>query len=53
VQLPLPFDRATSGPHGALDASMDDLRDRFGSGAVTRAALLGKPIDWSPPMLPD
>ena len=38
VQLVLPFDRRAG---GALDAALDDVRDRFGSAAVTRAALLG------------
>src|SRR3990170_1678403 len=34
VQLALPFDRHSG---GALDAALDDVRDRFGSAAVTRA----------------
>lgn len=38
VQLPLPFDgRAT-----ALDAVLDEVRDRFGPSAMTRAVLLGR-----------
>jgi len=49
VQLELPFDR-TSG--GALDAALDGVRTRFGSAAVTRAVLLGRPAGLSVPMLP-
>ncbi|HEV8372909.1 MAG TPA: DNA polymerase IV, partial [Actinomycetota bacterium] len=36
VQLTLPFDRHSG---GALDDALDDVRDRFGSDAVTRAVL--------------
>jgi DNA polymerase-4 len=50
VQLALPFDRHTG---GALDAAVDDLRDRFGSTAVTRAVLLGRDQGLVMPMLPD
>jgi DNA polymerase-4 len=50
VQLALPFDRLTG---GALDATLDDLRDRFGSSAVTRAVLLGRDQGVVMPMLPD
>ncbi len=50
VQLTLPFDRRDG---GALDAAVDDVRDRFGSAAVTRAVLAGQDPGWSPPMLPD
>ena len=50
VQLELPFD----GHSGlALDAALDDVRDRFGSSAVTRAALLGREPGLTMPMLPD
>jgi len=50
VQLTLPFD-----PHsdGALDAALDEVRDRFGHAAVTRAVLLGRDPGLSVPMLPD
>ncbi|MEU7144229.1 DNA polymerase IV [Nocardia sp. NPDC046473] len=49
-QLPLPFEaRATN----TLDATLDDLRHRFGSAAVTRAALLGRGEGLSVPLLPD
>ncbi len=38
---------------GALDAALDDVRDRFGSAAVTRAVLLGRDQGLTVPMLPD
>ncbi len=50
VQLRLPFNRHTG---GELDAALDDVRERFGSASVTRAALLGRRAAFSPPMLPD
>jgi DNA polymerase-4 len=50
VQLALPFRRATG---GALDAALDEVRDRFGSKAVTRAVLLGRNTGFTVPMLPD
>jgi DNA polymerase IV len=50
VQLALPFDR-TAG--AALDAVLDDVRERFGSQAVTRAVLLGRAPGITVPMLPD
>ena len=50
VQLTLPFDRHAG---GALDATLDDLRSRFGSDVVTRAVLLGRDPGLTMPMLPD
>jgi len=50
VQLPLPFDRHCG---GALDAVLDELRERFGSAAVTRAVLLGRDETLWVPLLPD
>ncbi len=50
IQLALPFDRHSS---IALEAALDDVRDRFGSDAVTRAVLLGKDTGLSVPLLPD
>ena len=50
VQLALPLDRRSG---GALDTALDALRDRFGSRAVTRAALLGRDEGLSVPLLPD
>jgi DNA polymerase-4 len=49
VQLALPFDRHTD----ALDAALDEVRERFGSEAVTRAVLLGRDQGLTMPMLPD
>ncbi len=49
VQLTLPFDC-----HGqALDAALDEIRDRFGVAAVTRAVLLGRDQGLIVPLLPD
>jgi DNA polymerase IV len=50
IQLTLPFDRHSG---AALDTALDDVRDRFGSDAVTRAVLLGRDHGLSVPMLPD
>ncbi|HZA27688.1 MAG TPA: DNA polymerase IV [Actinomycetota bacterium] len=50
IQLELPFDRRTA---GALDATLDRVRDRFGSAAITRAVLLGRDQGLSVPLLPD
>jgi DNA polymerase IV len=49
VQLALPFDRHTD----ELDAALDEVRERFGSEAVTRAVLLGRDQGLTVPMLPD
>jgi DNA polymerase IV len=50
AQLTLPFDRVAG---GALDVVVDDVRDRFGAAAVTRAVLLGRDPVLSVPLLPD
>jgi DNA polymerase-4 len=50
IQLVLPFDGYGD---GALDAALDNVRDRFGSSAVTRAVLLGRDQGLSVPLLPD
>jgi DNA polymerase-4 len=50
VQLTLPFDRHCG---SALDAVLDDVRERFGTSAVTRAVLLGRDQGMTVPMLPD
>jgi DNA polymerase-4 len=50
LQLPLPFDER---PRDALDFALDDVRDRFGSNSITRAALLGKDSGIEMPLLPD
>ena len=50
VQLALPFDR-----HGgaALDVTIDRVRDRYGTDAITRAVLLGRDQGVTMPLLPD
>ena len=50
VQLVLPFDRRLD---AAIDHAMDEVRDRFGSSAVTRATLLGRDPGLAVPLLPD
>ena len=50
VQLALPFERRDAAD---LDGALDDVRDRFGSGAVTRAVLLGRDPGIVAPLLPD
>jgi DNA polymerase-4 len=50
VQLALPFDCYS---RDALDAALDEIRERFGSGAVTRAVLLGRDPGLTVPLLPD
>ncbi|WP_103384365.1 DNA polymerase IV [Pseudonocardia dioxanivorans] len=50
VQLVLPFER-DAGPE--LDATLDELRDRFGGEAVTRAARLGRDPGIHMPVLDD
>ena len=49
VQLELPFDPR---PGGELDSAVDAVRDRFGSAALTRAALLGRDPGWRCPCCP-
>jgi DNA polymerase IV len=49
VQLTLPFDRHSRD----LDAALDEIRDRFGVAAVTRAVLLGRDQGLVVPLLPD
>ncbi len=37
----------------ALDAAVDEVRDRHGSSSITRAVLVGRQPDLEPPLLPD
>ncbi len=50
VQLTLPLD---SDAAAALDAAVDEVRARFGTGAITRAVLLGRDQGMTVPLLPD
>ena len=52
IQLALPFDRRPT-VASAVDAVIDQVRDRFGAAAITRAVLLGRDQGWSMPLLPD
>jgi DNA polymerase-4 len=49
LQLELPLDRHSD----ELDAALDAVRERFGSSAVTRGALLGRDPGLVMPLLPD
>ena len=51
VQLALPVDRYGAGD--ALDATLDEIRKRFGRKAITRAVLLGRDEGLLVPLLPD
>ena len=50
IQLVLPLERPR---WSALDTALDEVRDRFGANAVTRAVLLGRDQGLSMPLLPD
>ncbi len=50
IQLELPFANA---PSLELDRAMDGVRARFGSTALTRAAMLGRDAGIAVPLLPD
>jgi DNA polymerase-4 len=50
IQLALPFDRVE---RSALDAALDDIRDRYGASAITRATLVGREQGPTVPLLPD
>jgi len=52
VQLALPLDRRRGGAD-SLDVALDDVRDKFGTSAVTRAVLLGRDQGITVPLLPD
>jgi DNA polymerase-4 len=48
MQLILPFDRI-----GDLEATLDSVRDRFGTSAITRGVLVGQDTGQWVPLLPD
>ncbi len=48
-QLALPLDRERA----ALDAVLDEVRERYGVDAITRAVLLGRSQGQTVPLLPD
>jgi DNA polymerase-4 len=50
LQLSLPLDHASS---ELLDAALDEIRDRYGPTAVTRAVLVGRGPGLTMPLLPD
>ncbi|MBV8562577.1 MAG: DNA polymerase IV, partial [Actinobacteria bacterium] len=50
MQLTLPFDRRWT---DALDAALDQVRDRYGSAAITRGVLVGRDPGIAMPVLPD
>jgi DNA polymerase-4 len=50
LQLVLPLDEVD---RSALDATVDAIRDRFGSQAITRGLLVGRDPGWEMPLLPD
>jgi len=50
VQLPLPFDGIDA---AALDLALDDIRERFGTKAISRTVLLGRHEGFTVPLLPD
>jgi DNA polymerase-4 len=49
-QLVFPFDDRVD---TALDAALDEVRDRFGATSVTRGVLLGRDRGFEVPLLPD
>jgi DNA polymerase IV len=50
LQLALPFDKAAN---NELDTALDQVKDKFGTNAITRGILLGKSQGLEMPMLPD
>lgn len=50
IQLALTFDGSLG---SSIDATLDTVRDRFGSSAITRGVLLGHHEGFRVPLLPD
>ncbi len=46
----LPLERKS---RSALDAAVDEVRERFGTAALTRGVLLGRDQGFTVPLLPD
>jgi DNA polymerase-4 len=50
IQMTLPFGRERE---QALDRALDDIRERYGTGSITRAVLVGREQSFTVPLLPD
>jgi DNA polymerase-4 len=50
IQLALPFERSRT---DAVDAALDEVREKYGSRSIGRAVLLGREPGISVPLLPD
>ncbi|HEX4735715.1 MAG TPA: DNA polymerase IV [Thermoleophilaceae bacterium] len=50
IQLTLPFGRERE---QALERALDDIRERYGTGSITRAVLVGREQGFTVPLLPD
>jgi DNA polymerase-4 len=50
LQLALPFDKASN---DELDSALDQVKEKFGTNAITRGILLGRDQGLTVPMLPD
>jgi DNA polymerase-4 len=50
IQLALPFDGSLG---ASIDATLDAVKDRYGSSAITRGVLLGRHDGLRVPLLPD
>jgi DNA polymerase IV len=50
IQLALPFERSRT---DAVDAALDEVREKYGSRSIGRAVLLGRDPGISVPLLPD
>jgi len=50
IQLALPVEGRSA---GALDAALDDVRERYGADAIKRAVLVGRDEGQQVPLLPD
>jgi DNA polymerase IV len=50
IQLSLPFGHQRA---SALDAALDEVRERYGSAAISRAVLVGRDQGLTVPLLPD